>query len=117
MERRIANLRELESPPVALDRIRPVISGGLDEGEERLLFLAERRLGFFEQNDVRYAPAVRLRRVVVAFLEYMQTGYVVREQAADGAPGRARAQKIIIFVPLERVHQRVLVHYQRIARS
>src|SRR6266516_558885 len=94
VERRIIDLRELESPPVARDRIRPVISCGLDEGEERLLFLAERRVGFFEQNDVRYAPAVRLRRVVVAFLEYVQAGYVVREQAADVSPGRAPAQKI-----------------------
>src|SRR6266705_2091633 len=88
VERRIAHLSELEPPPVAWNRVRPVISGGLDEGEERLLFLAERRVRLFEQDDVRYAPAVRLRRVVVAFLEYMQTGYVVREQAADVAPGR-----------------------------
>src|SRR6266571_4505033 len=108
MERRIAHLRELESPPVARDRIRPVISRGLDEGEERLLFLAERRVGFFEQNDVRYAPAVRLRRVVVAFLEYMQARDVVGEQAADISPGRTASQKIVFFVPLERVHQRVL---------
>src|SRR6266513_4459097 len=96
VERCIVHLRELEPPTVAWDRVRPVIPRGLDKGEERLLFLAERRLGFFEQNDVRYAPAVRLRRVVVAFLEYMQAGYVVREQAADISPGRAPAQKIIL---------------------
>src|SRR5438046_6942915 len=46
----------------------------------------------------------------------MQAGYVVREQAPDISPGRAPAQKIILLVPLERVHQRVLIHHQRIAR-
>ncbi len=116
-ERGIVHLREVEPPMIVGNRKGPVISGRLDEGKERFLLLAEHLVGFFEQNDVRDAPAIRLRRIVVAFLEHVQARNVMGEQAPDVAPVRAPPEKIILFVPLEGVHQRMLVHHQRIARS
>src|SRR5258708_4441077 len=108
---------ELEAGVNTGDGEGPVIPRGLDKREKRLGLVAKHEVRLVEQHDVGHAPAVDLRRIVIALLENMQAGNIVREQSADIPPGGAASQKIIFLVALERVHQRVLVHDQRIARG
>src|SRR5713226_3901288 len=98
LKRVAVQLRQLESVLVLRDRVRPMVSRGLNEGEERFFLVAKRVVRFFEQDDVRHAPGVLLRRAVIALFVNVQTGNIVREQTADIAPGSAAAEEIKLVV-------------------
>ena len=97
---------------------RPMVAGGLDKGDERLIRVqfAETPVGGVEQGAIGDAPDVHVGRVVVTGLVQLQVADIVGQQAADIRPAGVAADKVEPLVALEGVHQGVLIDDLRVAR-
>ena len=94
----------------------PVVAGGLDKGEERLVRRQglQNPVGFLEQVQVGDAPDVHVGRLPVAFLVELQVVDAAREHRLQVGPAGVAAHHVQLPVALQLVDDVALVADQRV---